>query len=169
MIRIISLLTHFLACLAGLAMLLMMFHVMADVAGKYLLHAPVPSTAEVVANYYMIAGVFLSLAWVEATGSSIAVDLIYDMVPASVQRCLYKFGQLMTMIFYLGLGWFSWDVAVRAWRVTETVDGIWRIIIWPAKFMLPLGLAIAVAVLILKIIYGQKAEIVACNTHPEHI
>lgn len=169
MIRIISLLTHALAWLAGLAMLLMMFHVMADVAGKYLFHAPVPSTAEVVANYYMIAGVFLSLAWVEATGTSIAVDLIYDMVPERAQRFMYKFGQLMTLIFYLGLGWFSWDVAMRAWRVTETVDGIWRVVIWPAKFMLPLGLAVAVAVLLLKIIAGGKAKIVTCHSAPEQI
>lgn len=169
MIKTISFLTQALAWLAGLAMALMMFHVMADVAGKYLFHAPVPSTAEVVANYYMIAGVFLALAWVEATGTSIAVDLVYDMVPPNVQHLMFKFGQLMTLMFYSALGWFSWDVAVRAWHVSETVDGIWRVVTWPAKFMLPLGLAVAVAVLIIKIIYGNKADIVTSDSHPEHI
>lgn len=169
MVRVISLLTQALAWLAGLAMLLMMVHVMADVMGKYLFHAPVPSTAEVVANYYMIAGVFLALAWVEATGSSIAVDLFYDMAGPGVQRAMYKFGQVVTLLFYAGLGWFSWDVAVRAWKITETVDGIWRVVVWPAKFMLPVGLGLAVLVLVMKIIAGDKARIVETPATPEHI
>lgn len=108
MFRLIGLLTVILGALAGLAMALMMFHVMADVMGKYLFHYPVPSTAEVVANYYMIAGVFLALAWVEATGSAIAVDLFYERASPPVQRVMYKFGQLVTLVFYAALGWFSW-------------------------------------------------------------
>jgi len=169
MVRLVRYLTHILAWLAGLAMLLMMFHVMADVIGKYLFHSPVPSTAEVVANYYMIAGVFLTLAWVEATNSAIAVDLFYEMAPAKLRHAMYAFAQLVTLAFYLMLGWFSWDIAVRAWRISETVDGIWRVVVWPAKFMLPVGLALAVAVLLLKLVAGEKARIVDSPSAAEHI
>lgn len=152
MYSILRYLTNGLAWLAGLAVALMMFHVMADVVGKYVFHYPVPSTAEVVANYYMIAVVFLSLAWVEAKGSAIAVDLIYDMVRSPIQRAMRKIGEIATLAFYLGLGWFSWDVAMRAWKTNETVDGLWRVTVWPAKFMLPLGIAVACLVLILRIL-----------------
>lgn len=150
--KLIKTLTQSLVWLAGLSVVLMMFHVMADVLGKYLLHMPVPSTAEVVANYYMIATVFLSLAYVEASGSAIAVDLIYDSVGATARAFMRKAGQIGTLLFYLMLGWFSWDIAMRAYRINETVDGIWRVTVWPAKFMLPLGLGIACAVLLLKIV-----------------
>lgn len=169
MVRLISYLTQALAWLAGFAMLLMMFHVMADVIGKYLFHAPVPSTAEVVANYYMIAGVFLTLAWVEATNSAIAVDLFFEMASKKVQHVMRVFAHLVTLAFYLGLGWFSWDIAVRAWQISETVDGIWRVVVWPAKFMLPIGLALAVLVLLLKIFSGDRVRIVGSSAAAEQI
>ncbi len=160
MIRTLRFLTNSLTVLAGLSVALMMFHIMADVVGKYVFHYPVPSTAEIVANYYMIASVFLILAYVEAKGSAISVDLIYDNVRPAAQRIMRKMGQIGTLIFYIGLGWFSWDVAMRAFRVNETVDGLWRVTVWPAKYMLPLGLAIACLVLLIKIFAGDRARLV---------
>lgn len=157
MYNTIRTLTRSLAWLAGLSVALMMFHVMADVTGKYVLHMPVPSTAEVVANYYMIATVFLSLAYVEASGSAIAVDLVYDQVNDLWKTIMMKVGQICTLLFYVMLGWFSWDIAMRAYRINETIDGIWRVTVWPAKFMLPLGLGIACLVLLLKI-FSTKAN-----------
>lgn len=156
--RAIGYLTQALGIVAGIAVGLMMFHVMADVLGKYLLNQPVPSTAEVVANYYMIACVFLSLAYIEARGSAISVDLVYDQVGPAARRVMRKIGQIVTLLFYIGFGWFSWDVAMRAWRVNETVDGLWRITVWPAKFLLPIGLAIACLVLLLKIFSRERAQ-----------
>ncbi|WP_265502562.1 TRAP transporter small permease subunit [Paracoccus beibuensis] len=154
-------LTHGLALLAGLSVALMMFHVMADVIGKYLFHYPVPSTAEVVANYYMIAVVFLSLAWVEARGSAITVDLVYDATGAGAKRAMRKLGECATLVFYGGLGWFSWDVAVRAWESNETVDGLWRVTVWPAKFMLPVGIGLACLILIVRIFSEQSVKTMA--------
>jgi TRAP-type C4-dicarboxylate transport system permease small subunit len=138
----------------------MMFHIVADVIGKYVFNYPVPSTAEVVANYYMIACVFLILAFVEAKGSAISVDLIYDNVSPAAQRVMRKIGQISTLIFYMGLGWFSWDMAMRAFRTNETIDGLWRVTVWPAKYMLPLGLAIACLVLLIKIFAGDRVRLV---------
>lgn len=149
--RVINHLTRLLGMLAGIAVGLMMIHVVADVFAKYFLHMPVPSTAEVVANYYMIACVFLPLAYIEARGTAISVDLIYEQVNPTVQRLMCKIGQLATLLFYMVLGWFSWDVAIRAYQVSETVDGLWRVTIWPAKFLLPIGLVIACLILLLKI------------------
>ncbi|MGV8989412.1 MAG: TRAP transporter small permease subunit [Cypionkella sp.] len=159
MVAILKYLTNGLALLAGLSVALMMFHVMADVIGKYFFHYPVPSTAEVVANYYMIAVVFLSLAWVEAKGSAISVDLVYDGVSPGKQSVMRKVGEVATLLFYLGLGWFSWGVAMRAWHDNETVDGLWRVTVWPAKFMLPLGIGIACAVLIVRIFAEKKIQV----------
>lgn len=159
MVRLVKGLSDILAWLAGLSVLLMMLQVIADVIGKYVLHMPVPSTAEVVANYYMIACVFLSLAAIEARGSAIAVDLIYDQVGQNAKALMRKIGQIVTLIFYTGLGWFSWDVAMRAWKINESVDGLWRVIVWPAKFMLPLGCAIACIILLIKIFCGDRVKL----------
>lgn len=157
--RLIRLLTHGLGILAGLSVAFMMIHVVADVLGKYLLHMPIPSTAEVVANYYMIACVFLALAYVEARGSPIAVDIFYERAGVRTQWWMRKAGYLSSLAFYLGLGWISWGVAVRAYGMNETMDGIWRVTIWPAKFLLPLGMALACVVLLIKLFGGDVGDV----------
>ncbi len=159
MIAFVGRLTEGLSLLAGLSVLLMMVQVIADVVGKYVFHMPVPGTAEVVANYYMIACVFLSLAAIEARGSAIAVDLIYDQVGNKAKAFMMKAGQVATFFFYGGLGYFSWDVAMRAYRINESVDGLWRITVWPAKFMLPVGCAIACMILLIRIFGGDRVKL----------
>lgn len=138
MVRFISGLTMALAWIAGLAVALMMFQVVGDVLGKYLFNAPIPGTAEIVANYNMIATVFLSLAYVEARNSAISVELIYENVGPRAQRFMMRLADLVTLIFYSGLGWFSWGMARRAYNLNETVDGVWRVTVWPGNSCCPL-------------------------------
>lgn len=159
MVKVTEKLTQILGWIAGLTVLLMMFHVMTDVIGKYVFNAPLPGTAEVVAAYYMIGCVFLPLAWVEASGGSIVVELIYEKVSLRTQRVMLKLSDVVSIIYYSILCWFSWDVAMHAFRINETVDGIWRITTWPAKFALPFGFAIAVLVILLRLVLGERGRI----------
>lgn len=158
MVKVTEKVAKILGWIAGLTVLVMMFHVTTDVLGKYFLHMPVPSTTEVVANYYMIACVFLALAYVDVRGTAISVDIIYDHAGPGIQWWMRKAGQFASLIFYMGLGWISWGVAMRAYRINETMDGIWRVTIWPAKFLLPLGMAVACLVLLVKIFGGDGNE-----------
>jgi TRAP-type C4-dicarboxylate transport system permease small subunit len=159
MVRLFELLTRLLGWIAGLTVLFMMFHVMIDVIGKYVFNAPLPGTAEVVAAYYMIGCVFLPLAWVEASGGSIVVEVIYEKVPVSAQKVMLVAADVVSAVYYAVLGWFSWEVAARAYDINETVDGIWRITTWPAKFLLPFGFALVVVILILRVLLGERGRI----------
>lgn len=163
MLRLTQWLTHTLAWIAGLTVLMMMFHVMIDVIGKYVFNAPLPSTAEVVASYYMIGCVFLPLAWVEASNGSIVVEVIYEKVPARAQKVMLVLADVVSSAYYAVLAWFSWDVAVHAYRINETIDGIWPITTWPAKFLLPFGFCLVVVILILRIAMGERGRI---HTNP---
>lgn len=159
MVKLTERLTHLLAWLAGLSVALMMCHVMVDVIGKYAFNAPLPGTAEVVAAYYMIACVFLPLAWVEASGGSIVVEVVYEKCSPRVQAVMLKTADAVAVIYYSVLGWFSWDVAMHALRINETVDGIWRITTWPAKFILPAGFALAVVIILLRLCFGLRGRV----------
>ncbi|WP_199258002.1 TRAP transporter small permease subunit [Paracoccus binzhouensis] len=159
MVKLTEKLTHLLGWTAGVTVLLMMVHVMIDVIGKYAFNAPLPGTAEVVAAYYMIACVFLPLAWVEAAGGSIVVEVVYEKVPPHAQAVMLKLADMVSVVYYAILGWFSWGVAVHAWRIGETVDGIWRITTWPAKFLLPFGFLLAVVVILLRLVLGDRGRI----------
>lgn len=159
MVKLTEKLTHLLGWIAGVTVLLMMFHVMIDVIGKYAFNAPLPGTAEVVAAYYMIACVFLPLAWVEAAGGSIVVEVVYEKVPPRTQAVMLRLADMVSVVYYAILGWFSWGVATHAWRINETVDGIWRITTWPAKFLLPFGFFLAVVVILLRLVLGDRGRI----------
>ena len=110
MVRLAEKLTRLLAWVSGLVVLLMMFHVMIDVLGKYLFNAPLPGTAEVVAAYYMIGAVFLPLAYVEAAGGSIVVEVIYEQVSPRAQKVMLVAADIISAVYYSVLAWFSWDL-----------------------------------------------------------
>lgn len=160
--RISHFLAQILVMIAAFALLLMMVHVTADVIGKYVFNAPIPGTAEVVASYYMVAAVFLPLAWVEVTEGSIVVELLYNMFGRRAKTLALLSGTALSALFYGGLAWLSWSPAVKAWRIGEIVEGTWRVVIWPTKFLLPLGLVLACLIMVLRLI-----EIAANRHHPD--
>ncbi len=167
MVKLVERLTRLLAWFAGLAVLLMMFHVMIDVLGKYLFSAPLPGTAEVVAAYYMIGAVFLPLAWVELSGGSIVVEVIYEKVPERAQKVMLILADIVSAVYYSVLAWFSWGVAKHAYNVNESVDGIWRITTWPAKFLLPFGFCLVVVVLVMRVFMGERNRMTTTHSAVE--
>ncbi len=140
------------AVCAGLALVLMMLHVTADVLGKYLFLAPIPGTSEVVASYYMIATVFLPLAYIEVQRRPIVVELFYDLLPKVLHPPLDILGTLASIAFYGFLAWQSWFIALNAYEIGETVEGAWRVVVWPSRFLLPVGLVLASFVLMLRLV-----------------
>jgi TRAP-type C4-dicarboxylate transport system permease small subunit len=167
--RLVIRLSHGLALIAALALALMMLHVTADVIGKYLFNAPVPGTAEIVASYYMVAAVFLPLAWVEVRGGSIVVELLYDIAPKSLQHVMAGLGAILSTLFYGILAWLSWAPAMHAYEIGEVVEGTWRVTVWPTKFLLPAGLALAciiTALQLVRILMGRDSLIVEGGSAP---
>lgn len=152
MIKLTNHISYALAVVAALALGLMMLHVTADVIGKYFFNSPIPGTAEVVASYYMVTAVFLPLAWVEISGGSIVVDILYDLFPSMAKKLLLVVATTLSSLFYGGLAWLSWGPAIHAWKVGEVVEGTWRVVIWPTKFILPLGLALACIIMLIRLV-----------------
>jgi TRAP-type C4-dicarboxylate transport system permease small subunit len=150
--RAIEYLTSLLAYLAAAALILMMLHVTADVVGKYVFNSPLPGTAEIVAGYYMIAAVFLPLAYVEAHDQPIVADVLFNLLGRRWQQAVLVVAYLASFAFYALLARYSWDVAMRAYQSGEFVIAYGEIIVWPSKFLLPIGLACACLALALKLV-----------------
>ena len=144
-------LTRVLTWIAGAALVLMMTHVAGDVALKYLFNQPIPGTAEVVAAYYMIGVVFLPLAWIEVHNRPIVVELFYDRMPSWAKPPLDALGTAASLTFYGFLLWQSIKIALESFATGEYVDGMWRVVVWPSRFLIPLGLAVAMLVLVLRL------------------
>ncbi|MER1968046.1 TRAP transporter small permease subunit [Castellaniella sp. GW247-6E4] len=150
--------SHALVLVCSTALVLMMIQVTLDVAGKYLLHEPIPGNETIVASYYMVAIVFLPLAWVEVCGEAIVVELLYGIASKPIRMLMAAMGAAATVICYGFLAWFLWAPAMHAYRIGEFDASTWDVITWPSRFLLPIGLALGALVALLqltRILTGQ--------------
>ena len=138
-----------LAACAGVLVLVMMVHVAADVFGRLTFSAPIDGTLEIVAGYYMVAVVFLPLAYVSRGEGHIFIELFTRRLPPRLLAGLDGAAALLTFV-YIGL--MGWQTAVEALIQTEggemweTADDL--ITIWPSRWLLPVGCALMAAIFV---------------------
>src|SRR5699024_11037366 len=106
--RLIHYLALALVMIAGLVLVLMVVHVTLDVLGKYFFNAPLPGTAEIVASYYMIAAVFLPLAYIEVVNRPIMVEILYERLGLTSRWLCWVIATICSILFYLFLARESW-------------------------------------------------------------
>jgi len=127
--------------LGALAALLMMLHVAADVAGRYLFLAPLNGTLEIVANYYMVALTFLPIAWIARNEGHIIVELFTRKLSPSKLSKLEFATTLVTLVYVVVFAWMTAVSGVEETaklEVREAADGF--IPVWPSRWYLPIGL-----------------------------
>lgn len=149
--RFLDRVPEYLVYLASLLVLLMMLHVSLDVTLKYLFNRPVPATVEVVSYYYMVAAVFLPVAWSEKVGAGITVDLFLLRAPRWMRLAAACLALSMTAAAYLLLTVNTFEKAVQAWHEREIVMGPIMLPIWPSRFILPLSFLIATGICLLQL------------------
>ena len=139
--------------LAALVTIIMMLHVVADVVGKQFFNTPIWGTLETVSGYYMVIVVFLPLAYVARTEGHIIVELFTRNLPP---RKLARLDGAIGIVTLLFMGLFTWLTGLEA--VTRTIQGeVWDIadgnmIIWPSRWVLPIGAAIMTAYVLIRVI-----------------
>lgn len=150
--RAIRAVSAVLMALAAIALILMMVQVTLDVAGKYLLTSPVPVTLELVSNYYMVLVVFLPLAAVELKDGHIHVELIHARLPRVGRRILDLVAHALAFVFYSLVMVYGWESAMKKFAVGEFLMGQYSLIIWPSRFVVPVGCALIAILLVLKFV-----------------
>ncbi|WP_108258537.1 TRAP transporter small permease [Mangrovicoccus ximenensis] len=156
--RILTLSAKLLVWLSGAFLLAMAVHVCLDVGMKYFLNKPIPGTAEIVARYYMLAAVFLPLAFVEARNTGISVDLFYGMFGPRLRRACVVLAFIGQLAFFSLLTWQSFHDAMKAMAKNEYIDGQITVYTWPATFMLPAGLGFAAAISLLRLVQALTRD-----------
>jgi TRAP-type C4-dicarboxylate transport system permease small subunit len=138
--NLLKTLANVLAVAAGAAAILMMVHIVADVAMKYVLNDPIDGTTEVVAAYYMAATVFLPLAYVAVSGEHLDVTLFTQRLSGLPLTILSLLGLLATALY---LGFICYHGVVEALR--RTLEGeAWEtsvtlLAVWPSRWFMPVG------------------------------
>ena len=142
---------------AGILMLLMMLHIVADVAGRTLFNHPLDGTTEIVSGYYMVAVIFFPLAYVTHYEGHITVELFTRGLPP---RRLAGLEAVIGVVAFGFLVWFSWETIIAAYNSFlnneqwETADDL--VTIWPSRWFLPIGLVLMAAYLVFRIVEDAR-------------
>ncbi len=75
LMRVVDIASWILMAIGGVVIILLMLHITADVAGKYFFNTPIIGTLEIVSRYYMVAVVFLPLAFVQIRRQHLTVEM----------------------------------------------------------------------------------------------
>lgn len=169
-------LANLLAIVAGIAMVVMMLHIVADVAAKYALNDPIDGTTEVVAAYYMTAIVFLPFAYVALSREHLDVTLFTQRLSGLPLKILSLLGLVATALY---LGFISYHGVLEAIRRTAEGEA-WEtsvklLGVWPGRWLLPIGMGamglyvlVALARAILVPESSAAIEVVSAEDRAEH-
>ncbi|WP_339948118.1 TRAP transporter small permease [uncultured Albimonas sp.] len=129
-----------LMALGGLALVALMFLVSLDVAGKYLLAAPIPGTLEVVSSYLMVSLVYLPIGFVQLRRQHLMVELFTMGVPPRAKAGLDVLVGALAAVYVGLLSWLVFNQALDATAIREFRDVTdWLLPVWPARWLLPLA------------------------------
>jgi tripartite ATP-independent transporter DctM subunit len=123
----------------------LMFLICADVAGRYLLNAPIKGAAEMV-GYSIVTAVFLQMASTLRAGRFTRVELLIEPLEASRPGAAHAFNaayHLLGAAVFAVITWGTWPKLRDAWAYDEITGtpGVFVFAIWPFLAVIVLGAA----------------------------
>ncbi|WP_373086611.1 TRAP transporter small permease [Sneathiella sp.] len=150
--KIVNLCARLLMVLGCVAMTMMMLHVMSEVFLRYFFTASIPGTEEIVSGYYMVAVVFLPLGYVQLERGHIIIELF--TLKVSERGKAWMDGVVLT-VCSAALAIFAYagfDKAINMTIKNEIWIGMVDVSIWPARWMLPVGLTVMTLMMVVQCI-----------------
>ncbi|MEY3626798.1 MAG: hypothetical protein RL163_1297 [Pseudomonadota bacterium] len=128
---------------AALWAFVLCFLVVADVSGRVLFNSPVKGTPEII-SLSIVVICFLQAGFAIRSGGMLNVDTLVVRFSPRTQSWFAAWGALVGAIFFAVICYGSLDGAAHAWNSGEYEgEGALRVPVWPAKFVIVLGTALA--------------------------
>lgn len=135
----------------GIGMLISMFLGVADVVGTQGLGKPVPGAKEVTEST-MVLIVFGALTYAQIRRSHIRVELIYTRMGPRIRAAMDFVAHGFALLFFALLSWQAINEAQYSWQIDESVDGLIRFPLYPARITLAVGACLVCVQLLLDLI-----------------
>lgn len=167
--RALDLLAGAFTAVACLIVIVMMFHVSADIVMRSVFHAPLSGTTEIVSAYYMVALAFLPIAWISRTRGHIIVELFTAHLAPRKVRIIDALAGIVTFIY---VATFCWQVIHTALDKTEIREA-WesatgQIQIWPSRWLIPAGFLVMAVYVLIQIVADFRAARRSDVIVPDH-
>jgi TRAP-type C4-dicarboxylate transport system permease small subunit len=135
--------------LGGIAATLMMLQIGADIVGKYVFDKPVPATLEIVAWYYMVATIFVPIAYVQLHGKHLTVELFTQGLSQRRLATIEAITAVLTFLYAGTLFVLTFRTAVEETGRGEAQDAtFFDLPVWPSRWILPLSLGVMMLIVI---------------------
>lgn len=128
-----------LGVLSGFATLIITLVIVLDVMGRWLLSAPLHMSTEL-SELLLVLLVFLGMGAAQQTRQNYAIDIVTRHLPNGVQLFIENLGYVFCLLLVGLLAWLSTKQAFSSFERGEAGFGIIPFPIWPARFILALGL-----------------------------
>lgn len=160
--RILRRVEDVLGTLAGLALAAMVLLMGAEVVARYLLGSPLSWAVGLISNYLMVAFFYLGLPVTVREGAHVAIDILYDRLPARLRPWCDRLAALTGLMVVLA-------VAVGGILLTADVAGggyappagsaelSWPV--WTSTVLVPIGALVTAARLLLLLVAGSPTSI----------
>ena len=136
-------LTRALLVLAAVLAFLLCFLVVADVVGRVVFNRPVKGTTEIV-SLSIVVICYLQAGFAIRSGGMLNVDMFVSRLGPRGRSAAAALAALAGLAFFGLICWGSFEGAAHAWNSNEFEgEGALRVPVWPARFVLILGTAIA--------------------------
>lgn len=136
---------------AGIVLIMMMFHIVADVASKYLFSSPIIGTTEIVAWYYMVAVSMLPVAYVQMQRAHLVVEMFTMNLSVRTKAWMDSSVAVVSSGYTGLLSWLLWKDAVRSTARGRAQDLTWfDLPTWPSAWILPIAFGLLTLVFLLQ-------------------
>ena len=125
----------------ALAIFVMIAVIMYEVVARYFFNAPGP-WAQDVSRWLQVAYIFLGGAYALQRGYFVRVDIMFFRLTPRLQALIdLTVSTALFACFAAVIVWKGLEFALQSYRMGEvSATGGWRGPVWPAKFMVPLGM-----------------------------
>lgn len=137
--------------LGTVGMIASMFIGVADVIGTKFFDHPVLGTLEFTEST-MVLIVFGALAYTQERRGHIRVELLYNHVGPRGQSCMEAVTHIVAFIFFAILAWQAVGELQYSWEMKEATMGSVRFPLYPARFLLLLGVLLLLVRLALDVV-----------------
>ena len=150
--------------LAGLAVLAIVMLITYDVAMRYLFEQPQLFVDEV-ASFLELFVIFGGLAYTFRSGGHVRVDLLTGRLPGRARARLRVAGLVLGLVFLGIVIWTTAQSALTAYRYGR-VSAVMLYPLWAPMALIPLGLALLAAVMLLAL--GAQLRALRAS-HPDEV
>ena len=120
------------------ALVLMVLVVVANVMGRYLFKKPVLGAVEMVGLLTVVV-VFCVVAFTEAKGAHIVVDIFVSRLHGQTKAILASIMSFLGAVFFIIMGWQGWDLMLSNLSPFIRATGVLSIPFAPFMFIMALG------------------------------